>query len=93
MVMFSQSDYLSYNSQIAWLLFSTDLSMKTSKSGVHIRSFTLHSYYVMRTALADQFLLPVSVMEIVTNSAKAKSSVLLTKNKNCRSPLVFVSFT
>lgn len=57
MAMLSQSDYLSSNSQIAWLLFSVGLSMKTSKSGVHMRSFALHSYCVTRTALADQFLL------------------------------------
>lgn len=58
-----------------------------------MRSFTLHSYHVTRTAFADQFLLPVSGMEILTNSAKAKGSMQLTKNKNCRSLLIFVSFT
>lgn len=77
----SESDYLSYNSQIAWLLFYVGSSTKTSKSGVHMRSFTLHSYYVMRTALADQFLLPLSVMEILTRSANAKSPMLLNKSK------------
>lgn len=81
MVMLSESDYLSYNSQIAWLLFYVGSSTKTSKSGVHMRSFTLHSYYVMRTALADQFLLPLSVMEILTRSANAKSPMLLNKSK------------
>lgn len=92
-VMLSQSDYLSHNSQMAWLLFSMGLSVKTSKSGVHMRSSALHSYCVMRTALTDQFLLPGSVMDILTNSAKAKSLMLLTKNKNFRSLLIFVPFT
>lgn len=82
-VLLSQSDYLSHNSQIAWLLFSMGFSVKASKSGVHLRSFTLHSCCVTRTALTDQFLLPVSVMEILTESTKAKSPLLLTKNKNC----------
>lgn len=93
MVMLSQSDYLSHKSQIAQLLFSMGLSMKTSKSGVHMRSSALHSYCVMRTALTDQFLLPGSIMDILTNSAKVKSLMLLTKNKNFRSLLVFVPFT
>lgn len=91
MVIFPQR--LSQNSQIAWLLFSVGLSMKTSKSGAHMRSSALHSYRVMRTALTDQFLLPVSEMELVTNSARAKSLMSLAKNKNCRSLLIFVSFT
>lgn len=85
MVILSQSDYLSYSSQIAWLLFSVGLSMKTSKSGVHMRSSALHSYYVKRTALADRFLLPVSVMEMLTNSAKAKSC------KRCCSPRIRIA--
>lgn len=44
-------------------------------------------------ALTDQFLLPGFVMDIPTNSAKAKSLMLLTKNKNFRSLLIFVPFT
>lgn len=72
MVTLSQSEYLSHNSQNARLLFSVGLSMKTSKPRVHIRSSALHSYCVMRTALTDQFLLLGLVMDILTNSAKAK---------------------
>lgn len=93
MVLLSQSDYLSHNSQIAWLLFSMGRSTKMSKPEVHMRSFTLQSYYVTRTALTDQFLLPLSVMEILTNSAKAKSSMQLTKNKNYRCLLIFLWYT